>query len=158
MAAVRTLRAGGRVLASQDARAGNCSTAITCCVESPGRQRKTMLTARSAERQVVGLSGHQGAPVTTTAAVCKPATEIGETANRQTSGTKVSWCWCRCASDPRHVRYRHGIDDCAAAPPHGSTATNRAKRSARVGSTSRVSAVELNNPPRITMAIGPSIS
>ena len=60
--------------------------------------------------------------------------------------------------DSGHYGGRHGIDDCAAATPPGSTATNRAKRSASVGSTSRVSAVELNNPPRITMAIGPSIS
>src|SRR5208282_714127 len=37
-------------------------------------------------------------------------------------------------------------------------AANRPKRSASTGSTSRLSSVEVTKPPRIAMAIGPSIS
>src|SRR5437762_10548452 len=36
--------------------------------------------------------------------------------------------------------------------------SNRPKRNASVGSTNRFSSVEVINPPRITIAIGPSIS
>ena len=83
---------------------------------------------------------------------------------------RVSWC-CSAASRSRWRRCCAGWDACSRRPirraprsrPEGAyysttARSNRPNRSASGGSTNRLSAVDVSSPPRITIAIGPSIS